>query len=316
MTRLARGPGPGVHIAPFTDERFENAVRDGGGYVTAPEDAEALVWTDPFNPQALEELLTSANPKWVQLPMAGLERFFESGVIDANRTWTCAKGLHGYGYACAELALTLMLAAARQVHVHSRNRSWERVGMNSPHRMLKGSTVMIVGTGGIGSALASLLEPFGVQIFGVNRSGTPLESADRTVQTPEMNDLVPETDFLVIAAALTPETHGLVNSKTIDLMRPTAWLVNVARGGLVVTDDLVDGLERGAIGGAALDVTDPEPLPEGHPLWNFDNVIITPHVANTVSMSFPTLTNLIRENVRRFAEGQPLESLVDPELGY
>lgn len=305
---------PRIHVAPFVDPRLEAAVINGGGTIVPPEQAEAIVWTDPFHPQPLKELLSKTPARWVQLPMAGVERFFEAGIIDEGRVWTCAKGI--YGYACAEHALAFMVMAARYIHHHIRERSWEFAGAESPHRMLKGQTVLILGTGGIGRALARLLEPFSVEILAVNRSGTPLPGADKTETSERLADLVPEADFIVIAAALTQTTYHLFNEEMLARIRPGAWLVNVARGGLVDSDALVGELAKGTMGGAALDVTEPEPLPDDHPLWAYENVIITPHVANTMSMSLPQLADLVNRNTRKFATGEELESLIDPSAGY
>jgi D-3-phosphoglycerate dehydrogenase len=175
---------------------------------------------------------------------------------------------------------------------------------------------VIVGTGGIGSALVPMLEPLGVRMIGVNRSGRPLAGAERTVTTPELATVLPEADFAVVAAALTPQTRGLFDAAMFARMKPDAWLVNVARGGLVDTDALVAALDEGTIGGAALDVTDPEPLPDGHPLWAQENALITPHVANTWDMALPSLRAMVQRNVAHFAAGEPLEGPVDPDLGY
>jgi phosphoglycerate dehydrogenase-like enzyme len=176
--------------------------------------------------------------------------------------------------------------------------------------------VVIVGTGGIGLSLARMLVPFGVRIVGVNRSGAPLEGADRTVTTAELDEVLPDGDYVVIAAALTDATRGLFDRNRLRRMGEDAWLVNVARGGLVVTPDLVGALKEGVIAGAALDVTDPEPLPDDHELWGLDNVLITPHVANTWDMALPDLRALVGRNVANFVEGRGLEGLVDPSLGY
>jgi phosphoglycerate dehydrogenase-like enzyme len=116
--------------------------------------------------------------------------------------------------------------------------------------------------------------------------------------------------------ALTPDTEGIIGGDELRLMEPHAWLVNVARGRHVVTDDLVKALQAGEIGGAGLDVTEPEPLPEGHPLWSLPNCIITPHVGNTPEMAKPLLAERITANVRRWAHGEPLIGPVDPALGY
>jgi phosphoglycerate dehydrogenase-like enzyme len=235
-------------------------------------------------------------------------------MIDDARTWTCTKGV--YGHACAEHALALMLAAARRLHQHVRDRRWVEGGFGSPERMLAGKTVVIVGTGGIGSALVALLKPLRARILGVNRSGRALGGAERTMPVGELTAVVGEADFVVLAAASTPETRHLVDAELLARMRPDAWIVNVARGELVDTDALVAALRQGQIGGAALDVTDPEPLPVGHPLWELPETIITPHVANTWDMAVPELLAMVGRNVAHFAAGEPLEGVVDVALGY
>ena len=308
------GKAPGIAIEPAALDGLVRAVEAGGGRVVGIEEAEGLVWVNPRDPEGLRQLLPGSSVTWVQLPFAGIERFVEAGVIDPHYTWTCAKGI--YGHACAEHALALMLAAARRIHVHSRSRTWVEPGFGSPERRLKGATVLIVGTGGIGAALVPMIKPLGVRILAVNRSGRPLEGAERTEATERIGELIGETDFVVVTAALTPETRGMFDKELIGRMKPEAWIVNVARGGLIDTDALVAALESGQIGGAALDVTDPEPLPDDHPLWGVDNAIITPHVANTWDMGLPELEALVERNVAHFAAGEPLEGPVDPALGY
>jgi phosphoglycerate dehydrogenase-like enzyme len=176
--------------------------------------------------------------------------------------------------------------------------------------------VLVVGTGGIGRALAAMLAPLGTRLLAVNRSGAPLDGAERTETTEELPALLPEADFVVLAASLTAATRQLFDRDMLARMRPDAWVVNVARGGLVDTDALVAALREGSIGGAALDVTEPEPLPDGHPLWELDNAIITPHTANTMDMGIVEYRSLVARNVAHFARGEPLEGLVDPALGY
>ena len=303
-----------IAIEPISEPGLEQAVVDGGGEVAGVTGAEGLIWIDPRDPKGLGERLGRSPAEWIQLPFAGIESFFEAGVIDPARTWTCAKG--AYGHACAEHALALMLTAARRIHHHARDRRWEVPGFGSPERRLKDALVLVVGTGGIGSELVPMLQPLGARIVGVNRSGTPLRGAERTGTTDELPDLVGDVDFVVIAAALTPATRHLFDAELLQRMKPTTWLVNVARGGLVDTDALVDALSSGTIAGAALDVTEPEPLPEGHPLWDLDNVVITPHVANTWDMALPDLRALVRRNVENFVTGGELEGRVDPSLGY
>ena len=305
---------PRIAAVPFADDGLLAAVRDGGGEIVEPAEADGIVWTNPGDPQGLKKTLADSPARWVQLPFAGIESFFAAGVIDPKLMWTCTKGV--YGPACAEHALALMLAAARRLRVHMRASTWRTPGFGSPERRLEGTTALLFGTGGIGAALVPMLEPLRVRILAVNRSGRALDGAERTVTADRMADLIPEADWIVVTAALTPETRGIFDERMLGLMKPDAWLVNVARGGLVVTDALVDALRSGSIGGAALDVTDPEPLPEGHPLWSMDNAIITPHIANTWDMALPELRAMVRENVANFAAGRDLQGLVDPALGY
>lgn len=295
---------------------LEEAVAEGGGQVSALEDANALVWTDPWDPDALRRVLDGSAVDWVQLPFAGIEAFVAAGVIDGERTWTCTKGV--YGHTTAEHALALMLAAARRIHVHAGAREWEAVDdpFARPERSLAGARVLLIGTGGIGSALAGMLTPLQAVVTAVNRSGRALRGAAATHAISELPKLLPGADFVVLAAALTEETRGLIDGRALALMQPGAWLVNVARGGLVDTDALVRALQDGSVGGAALDVTDPEPLPAGHPLWELPNALVTPHVANTWSMAVPELAAMVRRNVERFAAGDRLEGVVDPALGY
>lgn len=272
------------------------------------------MWTDPRDSEGLREALGRSPARWVQLPFAGIESFVSAGVIDPGRTWTCAKGI--YGRATAEHALAMVLLAARELHRHACTRSWLPSKELPATRRLAGGTVLIVGTGGIGTALAEMLRPLGPRILAVNRSGAPMAGAERTVPVGDLDRCLPDADWVVIAAPLTPETTGLFGTDAFDAMKSSSWIVNVARGGLVDTEALVEALREGRIAGAALDVTDPEPLPDDHPLWGMDNVVITSHAANTFAMAIPELKELVARNVRRFAVGDPLEGLVDVRLGY
>ncbi len=295
-------------------EEIEKTIAASGGEVAAPEEADGLVWTNPADPDALKELLTTSSARWVQLPFAGIDRFVDAGVIDPKLTWTCMKGT--YGPPCAELALSLMLAGARHLKEHFAARTWRPGGFGTPERRLEGTTAAILGTGGIGTALARMLVPLKVRMIGVNRSGRPLEHAVETVTSDRLSEVAANADFLVVTAALTPATYRIVDAAVLDAMPARSWLVNVARGGLVDTDALVEALRSGSIAGAGLDVTDPEPLPDDHPLWDLPNALITPHIANTWDMAIPQLVAQVARNVELFAEGKALEGVVDAEAGY
>ena len=160
------------------------------------------------------------------------------------------------------------------------------------------------------------MAPFGVEATVVRRHPSPVAGAAHVVGHDELHDSLAGATLVVLALALTPETTGIIGAAELERMDGDAWLVNVARGPHVVTGDLVAALRAGAIGGAALDVTDPEPLPAGHPLWDLDNCLITPHTSNTWQMAEPLFAERVGANVARYQRGEPLLGLVDPKLGY
>ena len=302
--RIAVGPRP----APWAAE----AIRRGGGLVVPlDQDPEGLVWTDGGAMDALRSALaTRPAITWIQLPQAGVERAFQAGVVDPRRRWTSAKG--AYAEPVAEHALALILAGLRLLKVRARARTWGQPAGES----LFGQPVTVVGAGGIATVLMRLLEPFGTPVTVVRRQPEPVPGAARTVTTERLADALPGARAVVITVALTPQTRGLIGQAELAAMAPDAWLVNVARGGVIDTGALTAALEKGQIGGAALDVTDPEPLPAGHPLWDLDNCLITPHTADTEEMTQPLLAGRIAENVGRLAAGTELIGLLDPGQGY
>ena len=286
-----------------------DAVRAGGGEVVDESEAQGLVWTDFDTTQELIATLTR-NPdiSWVQVPFSGVETYMP--YIDATRTWTSAKGV--FGGAVAELALGLLIGGMRHVAGYAREQQWSE----DHGRTLFGARVTILGAGGIAQSLISMLQPFGCHITVVRNRQGDLHGVDEVVKTSQLNEALSQADAVVMALALTPQTHGIMGKEQFEKMQSHAWLVNVGRGQQIVTDNLVWALKSGQIGGAALDVTDPEPLPVGHPLWSMSNCIITPHVGNTADMVPPLLALRITENVRRLASSQPLVGVVDPTLGY
>jgi phosphoglycerate dehydrogenase-like enzyme len=298
-----------VAVAPSTAPAWvTDAVLAGGGEIVDVNDADGLMWF-AMGPDGLREILDDTpSIRWVGLPAAGIEAYLS--VLDPARTWTAAKGV--YAEPCAEHALALMLACFRSIPQYARRDSWSpAIG-----RHLYDASVTIVGAGGIALALVDLLKPFRCDVTLVRRKGRPDAVDPRMVGTEELSAALATADVVVLAPALTPATHGLIGPEQLAAMRSDAWLVNIGRGGLVVTDALVDALQTGAIGGAALDVTDPEPLPTGHPLWKLDNCIITPHTANPPVLMRPLLERHITTNVRSFVAGEPLTGIVDVGLGY
>jgi phosphoglycerate dehydrogenase-like enzyme len=285
------------------------AITAGGGLVVPIDDAEALVWAHPRDAATLEALLDEApQVRWVQLPWAGVEHF--AHLVDDERLWTCGKGV--YAEPVAELALSLALAGMRGIGAYARATSWQKPA----GRNLLEARVTILGGGGITESLLRLLQPFDCHITVVRNRAQEMDGADVVLESERLADALTGADLVVLALALTPDTEGIISENELELMEPHAWLVNVARGRHVVTDDLVAALRAGRIGGAALDVTDPEPLPQGHALWSLPNCIITPHIGNTPEMAVPLLSERITLNVKRYAHGEELIGPIDPDLGY
>jgi phosphoglycerate dehydrogenase-like enzyme len=303
---------PKVAVGPELSDYAEKAIRDGGGEPTGVDArADALVWLDPRDLEGLRSALAVASSaRWVQLPFAGVEQVAAAGIFDPDRVWTSAKG--AYAEPVAEHALALALAGLRLLRQRIMARSWgEPAGISLYDR-----PVTILGGGGITASLLSLLAPMRVTATVVRNRPDPVPGAARTLGQADLDRALADAQVVFLALALTPATEHIIGAAQLAAMRPDAWLVNVARGGHVDTGALVAALTAGAIGGAALDVTDPEPLPDGHPLWDLERCIITPHTADTTEMIRPLLARRIRDNVARFAAGEPLIGQVDTALGY
>jgi phosphoglycerate dehydrogenase-like enzyme len=306
MDRTAIAVEPGG-----TRRWLEGAVEQGGGRVVPPAEANALVWGQHFHAPELATLLED-HPQlaWVQLPWAGIEVQVDTVRRFADRTWTCGKGV--YAEPVAEHALALTLAGLRRVGIYARAKEWG----TGEGRNLLGARVVVLGGGGITESFLRLLGPFGCDVTVVRQHPDPMDGATRVVGTDGLDEALAGAEVVVLALALTPETTGILDGRRLRLLAPDAWVVNVARGGHIVTDDLVQVLAEEAIGGAALDVTDPEPLPPEHPLWSEPRCIITPHTANTIDMAQPLLLARVADNVRRWIADEPLIGLVDPASGY
>lgn len=289
--------------------QLEQAVRDGGGEVVPADRAEAVIWVDPVEIDALQRLLEAhAEIRWVQLPFAGIEPFVP--LLDDARTWTCGKGV--YAEPVAEHALMLGLAGMRGGVRYARETSW-----SAPYgHNLFGASVTVLGGGEITRSLVRLLRPFGAHLTVVRNRPEPLDGVAEVLPTSRLHEALAPADLVVLALALTPETERIIDADALEAMADHAWLVNVARGGHVDTDALVQALRADTIGGAGLDVTDPEPLPDSHPLWTLPNVLITPHVGNTPEMGRELLAARVRENVQRYASGADLLGPVYVDLGY
>lgn len=303
-----RTGGAAIHLGPKHPAELEDAVRGAGGTLTTVDEAEAIVWYGG-KPADFPRTLPPGI-RWVQLPSAGVEPWLASGVLPEDAVVTSAAG--AYAATVAEHTLALLLAGARRLPELARARTWTTPSPST----LRGATVLVVGAGGIGSELIDMLTPLGARVVAVTRSGREVEGAAVSVAADRMRDLLAEADHVVLTAPATAETEHLIGADELARMRSTAWLVNVSRGSLVDTEALLAALQGEWIAGAALDVTDPEPLPDGHPLWAERNVLITPHTANPKTLLLPRLAERVAENVRRFLAGDELLGVVDRARGY
>ena len=298
---------PGVEIVPFASS--EEAV-------TRVEDADAVIGT------ATPELLAAGSKlRWVQVGSAGVERYLVIPELASGEVLlTNGQKLASPEIAEHVMALTRALARGLGYAVTAQNRmTWIRseIGDQAPLQRLRGKTMLVVGLGGIGTEVARLASAAEMRVTGIRssrRSGPPF--VDRVGLTEDLAAYAAEADVVVNCLPMTPDTADIFDAALFHVMKPTAFFVNVGRGGTVDTDALIAALSTGEIAGAGLDVTDPEPLPQGHPLWRAPNLIITPHYAAWSDIGRERRWLLYRENLRRFVAGDPLLSVVDPERGY
>jgi phosphoglycerate dehydrogenase-like enzyme len=295
---------------------YQSAIVDGGGvFSTIGPDATGLVWTDSQDVESLEAILEKFQQiEWIQLPFAGVDNFksvFDSCLAGGRRVrFTSAKG--AYREPVAEHALMLALALARVLPERIFANSWGRKFAAT----LFDSNVVIVGGGGIAEELIRLLTPFRAQITVLRRSIEPMQAVSRVTTLEDLDEVLEDADFVFVASALTKETAGLFDFARFTRMKASAYFINIARGAIVSSAGLEKALREGVIAGAGIDVTDPEPLPDGHSLWNTPNLIITPHTADTPEMCIRLLSERIVENVANLISEKPLVGQVNLKLGY
>ncbi len=220
-----------------------------------------------------------------------------------------------YDIPIAEHVLAMILAAAKRLHVY-RDQQARSEWQSHPQDEVRDATVVVFGIGSIGAEVAGLASGVGMRVIGVRRRGGAVPGVSRIVPPDQLADVAAEADYLVLAAPLTKQTRGAISRQVIGRMKPTAWLVNIARGAMIDEDALVEALRAGRLGGAALDALTVEPLPKEHALWSLPNVIITPHSSNSSPRIRERSVALFRENLRRYKAKEPLLNVVDLEAGY
>jgi phosphoglycerate dehydrogenase-like enzyme len=265
-------------------------------------EVEFFVLPYPSGPKLASLLPKLGSLKVVQALSAGVESI--RTLIPESVVLCNGRSIHAP--ATAEFAVTLMLASLRGIPrflEQQRRCEWDDGGELLP----TAQRIAIVGYGTIGSAIEARLAPFGFEIVRVAR-----RAREGVYGFADLATLLPTLDVVILAVPLTSETRGLVDASFLASLKDDALVVNIARGPVVVTHDIVAALQSGRVRYAA-DVTDPEPLPPGHPLWAAPNVVITPHVASSTSLLWPRAYTLVREQLRRFADGEPLANVITGE---
>ena len=277
--------------------------------------AEAEVALGP-NRLAPEYFDAAQRLRWFQTVNAGVDRMDRLGLLRRGFMVTTAAGLASASI--AEYVLGAMIMLAKAMNHYGRAQADHRWQFKQSAE-LSGKTCGIVGLGAIGRETARRARAFNMRIVASRRTvaaDATDPDCDLLLPYSELPRLLAESDYVVLAVPLTNETKHLLGAAQFELMKPTAYVINVARGEVIDQEALMAALRSGAIAGAALDVTDPEPLPADHPLWDFENVIITPHVSGAVEDYGRKAATLFTENLRRYLANEPLKNLVKPELGY
>jgi phosphoglycerate dehydrogenase-like enzyme len=304
-TLQAAAPGVDIVVVDSAEQAAQAVV-----------DAQALLGS-------CDESIVSRGPQlhWIQVYSAGVDRCVGNPSLRTGGK-VLTNGQKIGSPALAEHAIAMMMALVRALDVYHANQldgSWQRdVGMDRAEFLeLEGRTVLVVGLGGIGMQTARRAHGLGMRVLatrGSRREGPAY--VDYVGLAGETLELARQADVVINTAPLTEETRGMFDAAFFKAMKPTAYFVSVGRGASTVTDDLIAALNAGEIAGAGLDVTDPEPLPAGHPLWTTPRVLISPHTAGRSDKSSERLFLLVAENLRRYVAGDPLLSVVDIERGY
>ncbi len=267
-----------------------------------------------------EQVRAGKKLRWVQTMSAGVERILHlsggSDLRDSNIVLTNNQIVQGPEI--ADHAMAMLLTLSRGIHLflqHKQQELWQP--RPYPGIELNGRTAVVLGVGGIGTQIAFRAWAHGMNVIGVDPEDIPyMPVLKRVVKPDQLNDVLPEADVVFVAAPHTPLSHKMMGPKQFELMKQGAYFIAVSRGGLYDIEALVSGLESKRLAGAGVDVTDPEPLPKGHPLWRCDNAIITPHIAGRSEKDRARMVGTIRENIRRFVDGKPLINIVDKQKGY
>ena len=276
---------------------------------------DAQVW---FGNPSRGKLSKAENLQLLQLCTSGADYYLaKPEMLPKNLTITTATGT--FGLVIAEYMIGSLIAIMRNMHIYrdqQRERVWNRMDQN---RMIDGSTVLVVGLGDLGGEFARRVKSMGAYVIGLRRADlNKPDYVDELYLADELDNLLPRADVVALCLPQNAQTSGIIDKKRLSLLKKDSYLINVGRGNAVDTLALCKALDSGYLAGAVIDVTDPEPLPEDHPLWGQKNVILTPHSSGNLS-THHTINKLLEiavQNLIRFDSGQPLINTVNPATGY
>jgi glyoxylate/hydroxypyruvate reductase len=275
-------------------------------------EAEVLFDVD----QASTDALLSRAPRlrWIQSSSSGIGEWVRRlGLVNSRVTVTNAAGIHAAPL--AEFVVFAMLYFAKRwprMAAEQRAHHWQRCATDSLH----GKTLAIIGLGNVGRHVARMARPFGLRVIATRRSGAPDAAADQVFPPDQLETVLRQSDYLVLSLPLLSDTDTLIGASQLSALKPSAVLINIARGAVVDAAAMVDALRSGRLAGAALDVTSPEPLPADSPLWDMPNVLITPHSMSTAYDENQRLVDLFCDNLRRYLAGEPLRNVFNTSRGY
>jgi len=275
----------------------------------AARDAEVI-----FGHFDKESFLAAEKLKWIQVGSAGVDNYLFPELVDSEVVLTTASGIHRIQI--SEMILAMMLAFVKRLDKFVQFKleaRWKRL----PTEELAGKTIGILGLGNIGMETAWKAKCFGMRVLALDKM--PLRAptyVDKILGLKDLDLLLRESDYLVVAVPLTKETYHMIGEKELRLMKPTAYIINIARGAVIDNKALIKALKEGWIAGAGLDVFEEEPLPKDSEFWKLDNVIITPHISGSTPRYNERAVMVFRENMKRYLEGRPLINIVDKKAGF
>ena len=296
------------------EELAEVRLTKADGLAAALDGADVLYQWHSFSPALRDNWDAASSLRWVHVSAAGVSQLLFDDLIRSNVVYTNSRGV--LSRAIAEFALGFVLDMAKDAQGSFRLQQQQR-WQHRVTRKIQGQRALVVGIGSIGREISRLFRAVGMEVSGAGRASRAGDGDfDRIYSSQDLTAVVQDYDYLVLAAPLTDDTRGLVNAEVLAAMKPAARLINVGRGELVHTGALTEALVSGTLAGAALDVVHPEPLPASHALWNMDNVIITPHMSGDTEDYLDDLGLLFLDNLTRYRTGEPLQNVVDKELGF